>query len=95
MGGLSYSAVLHRLYGVKVKLSYKSEGLERLFLQLIKEKLTNLDKFPPTLTSSPPHPHLSPLALYKEGKGGGGGDYVFKLSRCGVCGVLAQLNLKM
>ena len=30
---------------MKVKLSYKSEGLERLFLQLIKEKLTNLDKF--------------------------------------------------
>ena len=28
-------------------MSYKSEGLERLFLQLIKEKLTNLDKFPP------------------------------------------------
>ena len=27
------------------KLSYKSEGLERLFLQLIKEKLTNPDKF--------------------------------------------------
>ena len=27
------------------KLSYKSEGLERLFLQLIKGKLTNPDKF--------------------------------------------------
>ena len=27
------------------KLSYKSQGLERLFLQLIKEKLTNPDKF--------------------------------------------------
>ena len=27
------------------KLSYKSEGLERLFLQLIKEKFTNPDKF--------------------------------------------------
>ena len=27
------------------KLSCKSEGLERLFLQLIKEKLTNPDKF--------------------------------------------------
>ena len=35
----------NRLYRVKVKLTYKSEGLERLFLQLIKEKLTNLDKF--------------------------------------------------
>ena len=35
----------NRFYGVKVKLSYKSEGLERLLLlQLIKEKLTNLDK---------------------------------------------------
>ena len=27
------------------KLSYKGEGLERLFLQLIKTKLTNPDKF--------------------------------------------------
>lgn len=40
------SAFLHRLHGVKVKLSYKIEGLERLFFQLIKEKSTNLDKFP-------------------------------------------------
>ena len=37
----------NRLYGVKVKLSYKGEGLERLFLQLFREKLTNFDKFPP------------------------------------------------
>ena len=41
-------------------MSYKSEGLERLlFLQMIKEKLTNLDKFLPLnyhkiLNSSPP-----------------------------------------
>ena len=27
------------------KLSYKSEGLQSLFLQLIKEKFTNPDKF--------------------------------------------------
>ena len=40
------SAFLHRLHGVKVKLSYKIEGLERLFFQLIEEKSTNLDKFP-------------------------------------------------
>ena len=40
------SAFLHRLHGVKVKLSYKIEGLERLFFQLINEKSTNLDKFP-------------------------------------------------
>ena len=37
----------NRLYGVKVKLSCKSLGLEsKLLLQLIKEKFTNLDKFP-------------------------------------------------
>ena len=55
MGGLNWNGNRqpknwiknNRLYRVKVKLSYKSEGLERLlFLQLIKEKLTNLDKFP-------------------------------------------------
>ena len=39
----------NRLYGVKVNLNYKSEGLERLFLQLIEEKLTNRDKFPPLM----------------------------------------------
>ena len=50
----------NRLYGVKLKLSYKSEGLERLlFLQLIKEKWTNLDKFPPLNY----HKILSPLLL--------------------------------
>ena len=46
IGSLNIEQQKNRLYGVKVKLSYKSEGQERLFLQLIKEKLTNLDKFP-------------------------------------------------
>ena len=31
----------------KIKLSYKWEGLEKLFLQLIRKKLTNLDKLSP------------------------------------------------
>ena len=42
------STILHRFYRVKVKLIYKSEGLERLFLQLIIKMLTNLYNFPPT-----------------------------------------------
>ena len=83
MGGLSwngnrqpkYWTKNNRLYGVKVKLSYKSEGLERLFLQLIKEKLTNLDKFLPLnyhkiLNSSPsplpPPTFLFPLLEYQK-----------------------------
>ena len=40
MGGLNWNG------NRRPKLSYKSEGLEKLFLQLIKENLTNLDKFP-------------------------------------------------
>ena len=39
----------------------KSEGLERLFFQLIKEKLTNHDKFPQwTTTYNIESPFLSP-----------------------------------
>ena len=71
----------NRLYGVKVKLSHKSEGLERLlFLQLIKEKLTNLGKFPPLnyhkiLNSpSPSFEILVPsLPLQRRGTGEGAG----------------------
>ena len=39
MGGLNWNG------NRRPKLSYKSEGLESLFLQLIKENFTNLDKF--------------------------------------------------
>ena len=52
MGGLNWNG------NRRPKLSYKSEGLEKLFLQLIKENLTNLDKFPPlnyqNILNSPP-----------------------------------------
>ena len=65
------SAILHRQYGVKVKLSYKSEGLERLFLQLIKEKLTNLDKFSQLnyhkiLNPPPPPTFCSPTRISEK-----------------------------
>ena len=78
MGGLNwngnrepkYWTKNNRLCGVKVKLSYISEGLERLLLlQLIKEKLTNLDKFPPLkyhkILDSPPS-FLFPLPEFQK-----------------------------
>ena len=58
IGSLNIEQQKNRLYGVKVKLSYKSEGQERLFLQLINEKLTNHEKFTPLnyhkILNSPP-----------------------------------------
>ena len=63
---------------MKVKLRYKSEGLEGLlFLQLIKEKLTNLGKFPPLnyrkILNSPPYFEIlvPSLPLQRRGTEGG------------------------
>ena len=48
----------------------KTEGLERLFLQLIKEKFTNLDKFSPLnyhkILTPPTPPFCSPYYNFKK-----------------------------
>ena len=51
----------------------------RLFLQLIKKKLTSLDKFPHWTTTkpwfrNPPSPHLPKFHLFTKGQGGGAGE---------------------
>ena len=59
------------------KRSYVLHMNLRLFLQLIKKKLTSLDKFPHWTTTkpwfrNPPSPHLPKFHLFTKGQGGGG-----------------------
>ena len=65
------------------KRSYVLHMNPRLFLQLIKKKLTSLDKFPhwtttklwfrPSFFFAPHFPHLPKFHLFTRGGGGGGG----------------------